>query len=157
MIIHIWLLRKYSNFHTLPKVHHISQIWTGGLILCGYQSISPMLALALKASANKIKILVSLIWTPHHLTYFRWTFAMEFFRPQKKIRSRKFIRSMSNDGVLKSTIREFWFYLPTPFYPLTLIIVFITLYDECVIKPCQFFSVRKNKAGMVNITSRNEM
>ena len=32
-----------------------------------------------KASANKIKILVSLIWTPHHLTYFGWTFAIKFF------------------------------------------------------------------------------
>ncbi len=31
----------------------------------------------LKASANKIKILVSLIWIPHHLTYFGWTFAIE--------------------------------------------------------------------------------
>ena len=31
----------------------------------------------LKASANKIKFLVSLIWIPNHLTYFWWTFAIE--------------------------------------------------------------------------------
>ena len=30
-------------------------------------------------------------------------------RPQKKIWLRKFIQSMSNDGVFKSTIQEFWF------------------------------------------------
>ncbi len=32
-----------------------------------------------KASANKIKTLVSLIWTTQHFTYFGWTFAVEFF------------------------------------------------------------------------------
>ena len=32
-----------------------------------------------KASANKIKILVFLIWTPQHFRYFGWTFAVEFF------------------------------------------------------------------------------
>ncbi len=88
-----------------------------------------------KASANKIKILVSLIWIPNHLTYFRWTLAIELFsgvyhpkdvRDEKVSsslahwehgeidRSRKFIRSMSNNGVFKSTIWEFWFYLPMP-------------------------------------------
>ncbi len=55
-----------------------------------------------KVSANKIKILISLIWIPHHLTYF----------PHEWVHG---ILLMSNNGVFKSTIWEFWFYLSTPF------------------------------------------
>ncbi len=58
--------------------------------------------ITMKASANKIKILIILIWNGPCIFYLEWLFVVHLFRKtyhsqvQEKIRSRKFILSMLN-------------------------------------------------------------
>ncbi len=64
-----WVCDGLIQTHIAMKQHCMGGSWYA--LLTGYGG--------LEALANKIKILVSLIWTPQHFTYFGWTFAVEFF------------------------------------------------------------------------------
>ncbi len=73
-----------------------------------------------KASANKIKILVFFIWTPHHLTYFGWTFAAGFFpgvyHPQDT-RDEKVSNQRIVCNIMNFILCFFQFYLFVIFFP----------------------------------------
>ncbi len=62
------------NFHASYPNYHGCKILLRSRVGCVWSGTH-----TLKASANKIKTLVILIWTPQHFTYFGWTFAVEFF------------------------------------------------------------------------------
>ncbi len=84
----IWLPGSLASRH---HCHGISTLlwshttWRVHILYCKRSQVSEICIVILsfvttiKASANKIKILVLFIWTPQHFTYLGWTFAVESF------------------------------------------------------------------------------